>query len=68
MQACASTVGMASAPLIELALNAEEPSLVGLIVRVHGRFLRRGKSIGSLPAFAPCTAFPCADYYAGSAP
>ncbi len=61
-------MGIVPAPLIELALNAEEPGLVGLIARVHGRFLRRSKPIGSLPAFAPYPAFPGSDYYAGSAP
>ena len=61
-------MGVCPAPLIELALNAEEPGLIGLIARVHGRFLRRSKSIGSLPAFATYPAFPSSDYYAGSVP
>lgn len=30
-------------PLIELALNAQEPGLIGLIIRVHGWFLRHRK-------------------------
>ena len=67
-QLAIATVGIVPAPLIELALNAEEPSLCGPIIRVHGCFLRHHSPIGSLPAFALCTAFPCSDYYAGSVP
>src|SRR5258708_334918 len=59
---------MCPAPLIELALQAEEPGLISLITQVHGWFLRFRNSVGSLPAFAMYTAFPCSDYYAGSAP
>src|ERR1700746_3518972 len=59
---------MCPAPLIELALHAEEPGLISLIPQVHGWFLRFRNSVGSLPAFAMYTAFPCSDYYAGSAP
>src|SRR5208282_1739345 len=59
---------MSSAPLIEFALHAEEPGFISLIIQVHGWFLRLHNSVGSLPAFAMYTAFPCANYYAGSAP
>src|ERR1700730_8029624 len=59
---------MGPAPLIEFALHVEEPGLVGLIIQVHGWFLRLHNSVGSLPAFAMCTAFPYPDYYAGSVP
>ena len=59
---------MCPAPLIELALHAEEPGFISLIIQVHGWFLRLHNSVGSLPAFAMYTAFPCSDYYAGSAP
>lgn len=59
---------MRPAPLIEFALHAEEPGLIGPITQVHGWFLRLHNSVRSLPAFALYTAFPCSDYYAGSAP
>jgi len=59
---------MCPAPLIELALHVEEPGFISLITQVHGWFLRLRISVGSLPAFAMYTAFPCSDYYAGSAP
>src|SRR6201993_3503434 len=59
---------MCPAPLIELALHAEEPGFISLIIQVHGWFLRLRNSVGSLPAFAMYTAFPCSDYYAGSVP
>ncbi|MGB8842759.1 MAG: hypothetical protein WCC64_17020 [Aliidongia sp.] len=67
-QVSVSVVGICTAPLIEFALNAEEPSLIGLITRVHGWFLRLRNPIGSLPAFAVYAAFPRSDYYAGSVP
>ena len=38
-----AAVGICFAPLIELALNAQEPGLIGLIIRVHGWFLRHRK-------------------------
>jgi len=59
---------MSPAPLIEFALHAEEPDLIGLITQVHGCFLHLHNSVGSLPAFAMYTAFPCSNYYAGSVP
>ena len=67
-QLAIASVGIIPAPLIELALNAEEPSLISSFIRVHGCFLRLHSLSVSLPAFALYTAFPCADYYAGSAP
>jgi len=67
-QVSVSVVGICTAPLIEFALNAEEPSLIGLITRVHGWFLRLRNPIDSLPAFAMYAAFPRSDYYAGSVP
>jgi len=59
---------MCPAPLKEFALHAEEPGIISLIIQVHGWFLRLHNSVGSLPAFAMHTAFPCSNYYAGSAP
>jgi hypothetical protein len=38
-----AAVGICFAPLIELALNAQEPDLIGPIIRVHGWFLRHRK-------------------------
>jgi hypothetical protein len=40
-------------PLIEFALNAEYPSLVGLVIRVHRSFLRR-TSLSSSCFPSPC--------------
>jgi hypothetical protein len=57
-----------STPLIQLALHAQEPGLVGLMIRVHGSFLRLRSPIGSLLAFAMWPAFPTSDYYASSVP
>jgi hypothetical protein len=57
-----------STPLIQLALHAQEPGLVGLMIRVHGSFLRLRLPIGSLLAFAMWPAFPTSDYYASSVP
>ena len=42
------------APLIELALNVEYPSLVGLMIRVHESFLRHANLSSS------CFPSPCA--------
>jgi hypothetical protein len=67
-QITVAVVGICPTPLVEFALNAEEPGLISLITRVHGWFLRLGKPTGSLPAFAMCAAFPRSDYYAGSVP
>ncbi len=67
-QIAVAAVGIGPAPLVELALNAEEPSLISLIIRVHGWFLRLRTPTVSLPAFAMCSAFPNSDYYASSAP
>jgi hypothetical protein len=67
-QVSVNVVGICTAPLIEFALNAEEPSLISLITRVHGWFLRLRNPIGSLPAFAMYAAFPRSDYYTGSVP
>src|ERR1700685_3327752 len=67
-QVAVAVFRMCPAPLIELALHVEEPGFISLITQVHGWFLRLRNSVGSLPAFAMYTAFPCSDYYAGSAP
>ena len=60
--------GMLSTPLIQLSLHAQEPGLVGLMIRVHGSFLRLQTLIASLLAFAMWPAFPTSDYYASSVP
>lgn len=52
---------------MKLALHVEKPDIVCLITQVHEWFLRLHNSTGSLPAFAMYTAFPCSNYYAGSA-
>src|SRR5262249_36950605 len=46
--------GIIPAPLIELALNAEEPSLISPFIRVHGCFLRHHS------LSVPCPPSPCA--------
>lgn len=61
-------IAVLSTPLIQLALHAQEPGLVGLMIRVHGSFLRLRLPIDSLLAFAMWPAFPTSDYYASSAP
>jgi hypothetical protein len=53
--------------LIEFALYAEYPSLIGLMIRVHVIASPQRLSIVVLLALALYTAFPCADYYASSA-
>jgi hypothetical protein len=55
-------------PLIQLLLHAEDPSLIGLKIRVHGSFLRLQKRLVHLSPFAMWPAFPTADYYGDSAP
>jgi hypothetical protein len=67
-QLAVTLVGVLSTPLIQLALHAQEPGLVGLMIRVHGSFLRLRLPIDSLLAFAMWPAFPTSDYYASSAP
>ena len=49
-----TVVGMRLAPLIEFALNAEYPSLIGWVIRVHRSFPRHA----SLPS--SCSPSPCA--------
>jgi len=54
----------------ELLPDVPQPTkgLVGLIIQVHGWFLRLHNSVGSLAAFAMYTAFPCPDYYQAPPP
>ena len=49
-------VGICLAPLIEFALNAEYPSLIDLMIHVHGSFLRR-TSLSSSCFPSPCAWF-----------
>ena len=67
-QLAVTLVEVLPTPLIQLALHAQEPGLVGLGIRVHGSFLRLRLPIDSLLAFAMWPAFPSSDYYASSAP
>ena len=55
-------------PLIQLSLRVEYPSLIGLVIRVHGSLLRLQKRIARLSPFAMWPAFPTSDYYGDSAP
>lgn len=60
-------VGISLTPLIEFALNAEYPDLIGPMIRVHRSLLRLYKPIVFLLPFALCVAFPHSDYYESSA-
>lgn len=51
-----------------IPLLGQEPRLVRRRCHIHGFPLRLGDRTHRLPPFAMCTAFPCSDYYGGSAP
>lgn len=53
-----AAAGICFTPLIELALNAQEPDLIGLIIRVHGWFLRHRKLRRFPACLCPVHGFP----------
>ncbi len=60
-------LGICLAPLVEFALNAKYPSLVGPVIHVHGSLLYPSRPSSCFP-FAPCTASPRSDNYESFAP